>query len=65
MLIPIVFLLVGLLWLVIPVNAFWPGQPPTLFAVIGFVLGACTGAFLIVWLPILGVRRIARAITSP
>jgi tetratricopeptide (TPR) repeat protein len=70
LLIPIVFLLVGLLWLVIPVNAFWPGQPPAIFTVVGLVLGVLTVAFLIVWLPILGLRRIARSrtksvITSP
>jgi len=64
-LIPVVFLLVGLLWLVIPVNAFWPGQPPGVFTVAGLVLGALTIAFLIVWLPILGVRRVVRSFTSP
>lgn len=64
-LIPIVFLLVGLLWLVIPVNAFWPGQPPGVFTVAGLVLGGLTIAFLIVWLPIQGVLRVVRSFTSP
>jgi hypothetical protein len=65
LLIPIVFLLVGLLWLVIPVNAFWPGQPPSILTVAGLVLGVLTLAFLVVWLPIQGVRRVVRAFTSP
>jgi hypothetical protein len=63
--IPIFYVLLGLLWLVIPVGAYWPGQPPTLATVGGVVIGALTIAFLIVWLPVHGVRRVVRYLTSP
>jgi hypothetical protein len=64
-LVPVFYVLLGLLWLAIVVGAYWPGQPPDVVAVAGFVLGAFTIVFLVVWLPIQGVRRIVRYLTNP
>jgi len=64
-LVPVFYVLLGLLWLVIVVGAYWPGPPPDLVAVAGLVLGALTVVFLAAWLPIQGVRRLVRYLTAP